>query len=152
MSCHIQKRHLRMTQEACHVFNKLVFQNLTGPARAVSCRCCTRVSADLSQKNLTTLSLIPHVIQRHVTGYCWLRNSKGSRRNFNGCGYLLRWPRDTFYQKKLALISPTCGGRSDDIVRLRTKAMYFTLILEESGRSLLKYYLDIFLEELRNTM
>jgi hypothetical protein len=33
----------------------------------------------------------------------------------------LRWPRDTLYPQKLALTSPTCGGRSVGIVRLRTK-------------------------------
>jgi hypothetical protein len=33
----------------------------------------------------------------------------------------LRWPRDTLYPQKLALTSSTCGGRSVDIVRLRTK-------------------------------
>jgi hypothetical protein len=36
-------------------------------------------------------------------------------------GVLLRWPRDTLYQLKLALISPTSGGRSVGIVRWRTK-------------------------------
>jgi hypothetical protein len=33
----------------------------------------------------------------------------------------LRWPRDTPYPQKLALTSPTRGGRSVGIVRLRTK-------------------------------
>jgi hypothetical protein len=32
----------------------------------------------------------------------------------------LRWPRDTLYPQKLALTSPTSGGRSVGIVRLRT--------------------------------
>jgi hypothetical protein len=34
----------------------------------------------------------------------------------------LHWPRDTLYPQKLALISPTRGGRSVGIVRLRTKS------------------------------
>jgi hypothetical protein len=34
----------------------------------------------------------------------------------------LRWPRDTLYPLKLELTSPTSGGRSVGIVRLRTKA------------------------------
>jgi hypothetical protein len=38
----------------------------------------------------------------------------------NGRGDPLRWPRDTLYPLKLALISPTSGGRSVGIVRLRT--------------------------------
>jgi hypothetical protein len=33
----------------------------------------------------------------------------------------LRWPRDTIYPQKLVLTSPTSGGRSVGIVRLRTK-------------------------------
>jgi hypothetical protein len=39
----------------------------------------------------------------------------------NGRGDSLRWPRDTLYQLKLALTSPTSGGRSVGIVRWRTK-------------------------------
>jgi hypothetical protein len=34
----------------------------------------------------------------------------------------LRWPRDTLYLQNLALTSPTNGGRSVGIVRLRTKS------------------------------
>jgi hypothetical protein len=41
---------------------------------------------------------------------------------FNGRGDPLRWPRDTLYPQKLALTSPTSGGRSIGIVRLRTKS------------------------------
>jgi hypothetical protein len=37
-------------------------------------------------------------------------------------GDSLRWPRNTLYPQKLALTSPTNGGRSVGIVRLRTKA------------------------------
>jgi hypothetical protein len=33
-----------------------------------------------------------------------------------------RWPRDTLYSQKLALIWETSGGRSVGIVRSRTKA------------------------------
>jgi hypothetical protein len=38
----------------------------------------------------------------------------------NDRGDPLRWPRDTLYQQKLAPTSPTSGGRSVGIVRLRT--------------------------------
>jgi hypothetical protein len=34
----------------------------------------------------------------------------------------LQWSRDTLYPQKLALTSPTSGGRSVGIVRSRTKA------------------------------
>jgi hypothetical protein len=40
----------------------------------------------------------------------------------------LRWPRDTLYPQKLALTSPTSGGRSVGIVRLRTKGHEFFFI------------------------
>jgi hypothetical protein len=37
-----------------------------------------------------------------------------------------RWPRGTFYQQNLALISPTSGGRSVGIVRSQTQATEFS--------------------------
>jgi hypothetical protein len=40
----------------------------------------------------------------------------------NGCGNSLRWPRDTLYPLKFALISPTSGDRSVGVVRWRTEA------------------------------
>jgi hypothetical protein len=43
----------------------------------------------------------------------------------NGRGNPLRWPRDTIYPQKLALTSPTSGGHSVGIVRLRVKATEF---------------------------
>jgi hypothetical protein len=58
------------------------------------------------------------------------RNSSGSgleNREY-GRGDPLRWPRDTLYPQKLALISPTCGGRSVGIVRLRNKATVFIFL------------------------
>jgi hypothetical protein len=44
-----------------------------------------------------------------------------------GRGDPLRRPRDTLYQLKLALTSPTGCGRSVGIVRLRTKTTEFFL-------------------------
>jgi hypothetical protein len=52
------------------------------------------------------------------------RNSSGSgleNREY-GRGDLLNWPRGTLYPQMSALTSPTCGGPSVGIVRLRTKA------------------------------
>jgi hypothetical protein len=46
-----------------------------------------------------------------------------------GRGDPLRWPRDTLYPQKLAITSPTSGGRSVGIVRLRTKATEFSFII-----------------------
>jgi hypothetical protein len=38
-----------------------------------------------------------------------------------------RWPRSTFYPQKLALTSPTSGGRSVGMIRSRTQATEFVL-------------------------
>jgi hypothetical protein len=40
-----------------------------------------------------------------------------------------RWPRGTLYPHKLAITSPTRGGRSVGIVRSRTQTMEFNLVL-----------------------
>jgi hypothetical protein len=45
----------------------------------------------------------------------------GQENRNNGRGDPLRWPRDTLYPQNLALTSPTSGGHSVGIVRLRTK-------------------------------
>jgi hypothetical protein len=55
------------------------------------------------------------------------RNSSGSsleNREY-GRGDPLCWPRDTHYPQKLTLTSPTSGGHSVGIIRLRTKATEF---------------------------
>jgi hypothetical protein len=41
------------------------------------------------------------------------------------------WPHRTFYPQKLALPSPTSGGRSFVIVRPRTHTTEFVLLIEE---------------------
>jgi hypothetical protein len=56
-------------------------------------------------------------------GYSFLLFS--DRMSLIGLGDPLRWPRDTIYPQKLALTSPTSGGRSVGIVRLRTEATEF---------------------------
>jgi hypothetical protein len=55
------------------------------------------------------------------------RNGSGSglKNREYGRGDPLRWPRNTLYPQQLALTSPTCGGRSVGIVRLRTKNTEF---------------------------
>jgi hypothetical protein len=45
-----------------------------------------------------------------------------------------RWPRGTLYKQKLALTSPTSGGRSVGIVRSRTEATEFSLVLVLDAR------------------
>jgi hypothetical protein len=51
----------------------------------------------------------------------------------NDRGNPLQWPRDTLYPQKLALTSPTSGGRSVVIVRSRTKATEFRLVFRAEG-------------------
>jgi hypothetical protein len=51
----------------------------------------------------------------------WKSTSSGQENRINGLRDPLRWSRDTLYPQKLALTSPTSGGRSVGIVRLRTK-------------------------------
>jgi hypothetical protein len=65
------------------------------------------------------------------------RNSSGSglENQEYGLGDLLRWPRNTLYPQKLALISPTSGGRSVGIVRLLTKATEFVCFVCNSSKA-----------------
>jgi hypothetical protein len=51
----------------------------------------------------------------------WKSSDSGQENRINGRGDPLGWPRDTLYPQKLALTSPTSGGRWAGIVRLRTK-------------------------------
>jgi hypothetical protein len=53
-----------------------------------------------------------------------------------------RWPRGTFYPHKLAITSPTSGGRSVGIVRSRTQTMDF-FFLDHMREFPLKLYLVI---------
>jgi hypothetical protein len=61
----------------------------------------------------------------------------------NGRGYPLRWPRDTLYPQKLAITSPTSGGRSVGIVRLRAKATEFSLLQYDKKLQILQMQYDI---------
>jgi hypothetical protein len=50
-----------------------------------------------------------------------------------------RWPRDTLYPQKLALASPTSGGRSAGIVRSWTQATEFSLVFMSRKKKLQAY-------------
>jgi hypothetical protein len=58
------------------------------------------------------------------------RNNSGSslENGEYGCGDPLRWPRNAFYPQKLALTSPTSGGRSVGIVCLQAKDTEFVYL------------------------
>jgi hypothetical protein len=51
----------------------------------------------------------------------WKSSGSSQENRINERGDQLRWQSDTLYPQKLALISPTSGGRSVRIIRLRTK-------------------------------
>jgi hypothetical protein len=52
---------------------------------------------------------------------------------------LLDRPRGTLYPQKLAITSPTSGGRSVGIVRSRTQTMEFSLVLVSDIRITLQF-------------
>jgi hypothetical protein len=54
-----------------------------------------------------------------------LREWKSSGSGLENHGNSFRWPRNTIYPQRFALTSPTSGGRSADVVRLRTTATEF---------------------------
>jgi hypothetical protein len=72
----------------------------------------------LEQGPLNLVSTIEELLGRNSSG-------SGLENRQYSCGDPLRWPRDTLYPQKLALTSPTSGGLSVGIVRLRTKAMEY---------------------------
>jgi hypothetical protein len=62
-----------------------------------------------------------------------------------GHGNPLRWPRNTLYPRKLALSSPTGGGRSVGIVHSRTKAMESICFMQSDSRNNHQTVLETFL-------
>jgi hypothetical protein len=60
-----------------------------------------------------------------VEQFEWESSGLSLENDINGYGNPLCWPRDTLFPKKMALTSPTSGGRSVGIALLRTKATEF---------------------------
>jgi hypothetical protein len=69
----------------------------------------------LERGSLSLVSTIEELLKRKGSGSSL--KSREYCRNDPLC-----WPRNTLYPRKLALTSPTSGGRSTSIVRSRTKA------------------------------
>jgi hypothetical protein len=63
----------------------------------------------------------------------WRSSGTGLENRDYGRGNSLRWPRDTLYPQRLAT-SPTSGGRSVGIVRLRTTTTEFSFFLISSAQ------------------
>jgi hypothetical protein len=71
--------------------------------------------------------------REHKLGAIWKKNSSGSGRESReySRGNLLHWPCNTLYLRRLALTSPTSGGRSVGTVCSRTKATeVFSFVFE----------------------
>jgi hypothetical protein len=77
---------------------------------------------DLERGPLNLVSITEELLE-------WKCSGSGPRKRENGRRDPLRWPSDTLYPQELALTSPTNGGRSVGIARLRTKATEFCLVL-----------------------
>jgi hypothetical protein len=75
----------------------------------------------LERGQLSFLSTTEELLHRKSSGSS-LENREYGRRDPS------RWPRGTLYPLKLALTSPTSGGRSVAIDRSRTKATEFSLV------------------------
>jgi hypothetical protein len=74
----------------------------------------------LERDPLSLVSTIEELLGRKSSG-SGLENREYSRKDPS------RWTLGTLYPQKLALTSPTSGGRSVGIVRSRTQAMEFSL-------------------------
>jgi hypothetical protein len=72
----------------------------------------------LERCSLSLVGITEELLGRNRTGFDLERRDCGR-------GDPFRCPRDTFYPQKLALNSPTCGGRSVGIVRSPTQAKEF---------------------------
>jgi hypothetical protein len=71
---------------------------------------------------LSLVSTIEELLERKSSG-SGLESPEYGRRDPS------HWPRDAFYPQKLALTSPTSGGRSVGIVRSRTQSSEFFIIM-----------------------
>jgi hypothetical protein len=75
----------------------------------------------LKRGPLSLVNTIEELLERNSSGF-------GLENRQYGRGDPLRCPRDNLYPLKLALTSPTCGGRLVGIVRLRTEAREFVCL------------------------
>jgi hypothetical protein len=68
-------------------------------------------------------------------GATWLKSSGSCLENREyGRRDTSHWPRGTLYPQKLAITSPTSGGRSVSIVRSRTQTMEFLVLDRQTDK------------------
>jgi hypothetical protein len=79
----------------------------------------------LERGPLSLVSTTEELLGRKSSGAC-LENREYGRRDPS------RWPRSTVYPQKLAITSPTSGGRSVGIVRSRTQAIEFVFYVKRN--------------------
>jgi hypothetical protein len=84
-----------------------------------------REAVCLERGPLSLVSTTEELLGRKSSG-SGLENRNDGRRDPSHC------PCDTLYPQKLALTSPTSGSRSVCIIRSRTQATEFSLVLDES--------------------
>jgi hypothetical protein len=77
---------------------------------------------------LSLVSTTEELLDTKSSGSC-LENREYGRRDPS------RWPRCTLYPQKLAITSPTSGGRSVGIVHSRTQTMEFSFLDSTSNNS-----------------
>jgi hypothetical protein len=104
--------------------NTIMMRSLNKKANGVSLSIQRRNYLSLKRTNghnsfICDLAVCEWIIRSEIKIASMFISGQESR--INDRGDPLRWPRDTLYPLKLALTSPTSGGRSVGIVRLRTK-------------------------------
>jgi hypothetical protein len=113
-----------------HFFIK-IFISATVPVRNIAFlgRVYYRATIILTKKLLKCLFKhrreVTSTIFNNVSFSCLNLNINIFQTEINDRGNLLRWPRDTLYPQKLALLRQKSGGRSVGIVRSRIKATEF---------------------------
>jgi hypothetical protein len=91
----------------------------------------------LERGPLSLLSTTEELLGRKSSGSS-LENREHGRRDQS------RWPRGTLYQQKLALTSPTSGGRSVGIDRSRTQAAEFFMFTVDAQKHIWSKFVELF--------
>jgi hypothetical protein len=99
----------------------------------------------LERDPLSLVITIDELLEKESIGSC------PENRKY-GLGDPSRWPRGTLCPQKLALSSPTSGGRSADIVRSRTQATKFSLVYVYSSTDLLFCWVNTRLNSFHNLL